>query len=291
MIVVEAVHAKGSGRPRPILANASLRWEKGLFSVLGAPIDGTSLLFSCLAGQTRTKRGSISIGGRPAEQGRLDVFHVPLDPILPESLRVREVIALASEIRREPAASLALLGIESLAERRVSALSPSEARAVLLSIALGSRATTLLVEEPLSKMEGARHVAELLRDRSAVSSVLVATSSVRDAVTLGGSLAVMTKGFLSPVQGALRHELRVVSRSAEALAAAIGDDDAIESVSLPNAMTLTLVGADLDAIAAAVNRAASNARILVDLVEPAVASLEELRAHVAAAVAKAGAPA
>ena len=288
MIVAEAVHAKGRGRPRPIVANTSFRWEKGLFSVLGSPLDGTSLLFSCLAGHTKIKRGTITIGGRAAEQGRLDVMYVPLEPILPESLRVREVVALASEIRREPPVSLAPLGIASLAERRVSSLSPAEARALSLTIALGSRATTLLVEEPLSQMEGARHVTALLRERAEVSSVLVTTSSVRDAASLGGSLAVMTKGFLSPIQGALRHELRVVSKGAEALAAAIGDDDAIESVSLPNAMTLTLVGADLVAIAAAVNRAASNARILVDLVEPAVSSLEELRAHVAAAK---GAPA
>lgn len=282
MIVAEAVHAKGSGRPRPILANASFRLEKGLFSVLGTPLDGTSLLFSCLAGQTRIKRGAISIGGRPAEQGRLDVVHVPLEPILPESLRVREVLALASEIRGEPLVSLAPLGIASLAERRVSSLSRSEARAVSLSIAIGSRATTLLIEEPLSQMEGARHVPELLHDRAQVSSVVVSTASVRDAATLGGALAVMTKGFLSPIQGAVRHELRVVSKSAEALAAAIGDDDAVQGMTVPNPTTLTLVGPDLRALAAAVNRAASDARIPVDLLEPAVASLEELRAYIAA---------
>lgn len=278
MIVVDRVFAKGTGRPKPLLNGATLRWESGLLSVVGAPLDGTSLLCACLAGQTATKRGVIAIDGRAPEQGREDVAWVPLEPVLPESMRVHEVIALAAEIRGDQPISLSSLGLEKLADRRVPSLSVAEARGVLLALALGSRATTLVIEEPLSNMEGARHVAPLLRERAKTSTIVTTTGSVRDATTLGGSLAVMTKGLVSPVQGALRHELRVIAKNAEALAAAIGDDEAVNTFTMPNTTTLSVVGSDLSALAAAVNRAAANARIVVDLVEPVVATLDELRA-------------
>ena len=285
MITIEGVHAKGKGRPRPMLVGASLTVENGLISIIGAPLDGTSLLLSCLSGQAKIKRGAIAIDGRVAAQGRLDVAYVPLAPVLPESLRVHEVLALASEFRNEPLVSLAPLGLEALGDRRVLLLSIAEARAVALSLALGSNAATLLVEEPLSLMEGARHVAALLRERARRTTIIVTTASVRDAATLGGRLALITKGVISVIGGALRHELRVVSKSAEALAAAIGDDAAVSAVSLPDPTTLAVVGDDLRLVAAAVNRAASNARIAVELIEPVVASLEELRAYVTPAPA------
>ena len=100
------------------------------------------------------------------------------------------------------------LGIESLAERRVRSLSPGEARAVSLAIALSSRAPVLLIEEPLAALEpsATARVLEVLRARATAGAcIIVTTASVRDATSFADQLGMLTQGVFTHLPPALAH--------------------------------------------------------------------------------------
>ncbi|HEY8077507.1 MAG TPA: ATP-binding cassette domain-containing protein [Labilithrix sp.] len=300
------VSARGEatpGRVGAMIRNVALSWERGILAVVGAPQDGTSTLLAVLAGIARARGGVVTVAGRSPDEARADVAYVPLEPVLPDALRVEEVCALASTIRREPPRPdrLASLGLESLAKRRVKSLSLAEARAVALAIAITSSARVLLVEEPLASLEPTApgRVVDLLRGRAAAGAcVVVTTASVRDATRLGDQLALLTAGALVPLPPGLAHaegggaRLRVVAKAqgVAALLAALADDPAIASVETHafasrapenGASSVVVSGRDVLAVAASIGRAAAKARVDVEAIELAVASLDTIRAALA----------
>lgn len=290
MIELLGVDAKGKGTPRPTLVQLSARWERGLHGVVGAPLDGTSLLLSVIAGRQRIKRGQVAIDGSLADQGRLDVMHVPLDPVLPEALCVGEVLALAAAIRGEAPATLAPLGLSSLNARRVGSLGPAELRAVAFALAIGSNAATLLLEEPFAHLAPSvpSRIAELLAARAKTATILVTTASVRDAVALGASISVITRGRLQAMDEGLAFggQLRLrVATAADSLVRALGADAAIETVDARAYGThtaLTVTGADAISVANAVGRAAALERIDIEVLESSTLPLDAIRARLGA---------
>jgi ABC-type cobalamin/Fe3+-siderophores transport system ATPase subunit len=306
---VAARGAAGKGHGAANLRGVTLRWERGVLAVIGTPGDGTSALLGVVAGAVRARAGRVSVGGQAPELARALVAYVPLDAVLPDALRVDEVCDLAAEVRpgepRKPAGErLAPLGLEAMARRRVSSLSPAEARAVSLAIALSlANAKVLLVEEPLAWLEPSAppRVIEALRARASEgAAVIVTTASVRDATRLGDELMLMTGGALAALPPGLAHagpagaRLRVVVAGAEhaplvgALAAEAGVD-AIDTRSYAAgsggtraATAIAVAGPDLLALARAVNRAIATTRTPVEAIESAVMPLDALRAALAA---------
>ena len=208
MIVIEGVAAR---RPPLALASVSLAWEAGVHSLVGARNDGGPLLLELLAGTTRPRAGRVRVlGGSPTDADvRRQVAHIPLSPALPDALRVGETLALAAELRDEPALDpagrLALLGVEALAERRVPSLSRAEARAVALAEGLTStRVRVLLVDEPLVTMDprAAGCLAGVLRARAREGrAIVVCTASARDAGEVADDHTLLREGA---VVGAVR---------------------------------------------------------------------------------------
>jgi ABC-2 type transport system ATP-binding protein len=304
MIEVASVSAKGelaATRQQAVLQNVSFIWERGVLALLGAPFDGTSLLLSILAGRANAKAGRATIRGTFA--------HVPLDVMLPDSLRVEEVCDLSGELRGEPrrpaVERLAPLGLEALAKRRSNSLTPVEARGVALAIALSSTAQTLLVEEPLSMIEPTvpSRVVSALRVRAAAGAcVLVTTASVRDATRIADQLAVLTRGLYAPLPPALAHVgpqgagVRIViaptadaRAHATALVGALAEHAAIASIDAGGAgpMSTTTIaihvrGPDLVALAMALTKAIGASGVEVEAIETSVMPLDAIRATLAA---------
>lgn len=312
MIVASRVQAQSRaarGRAPAFVRDVTLEHARGVLAIVGARVDGTSLLLALLAGLARPRRGQVTIGGAPAAAARAKVAHVPMELSLPEPLRVDEVCDLAARIRRdEPRAAnqvLAPLGLEALARRNVRSLTAAEARGVALANAVASSAPVLLVEEPFGGLEppAVARVTEALRARAeSGAAVVVTTASVRDATRLGDRIAVMTQGVLSPISVGYAHvghdgaRLRVVVASSDpgALVAALASDPAVASVETAafarppgrpestsgaaSALGVVVAGADLLALARAVNRAAAEARVDVEAIEPDVVPLDAIRA-------------
>lgn len=296
MIEATNVHARGKverGRPAVMLRNVSFVWGSGVLAIMGSPYDGVSTLLELLAGVAAPTAGRVLVEGRPPADVRNRIAYVPLEPSLPESMRVDEISDLAADVRREARIPveqrLAVLGIEGLAKRRARTLDVSEVRSVLFAFALTCPAPVLLVEEPLAMLTppAASRALEALRARAAAgASVVVTTSSVRDATRLGDRLAMLTGGVLGPVHAAMPHftpdavTRLVVVVAPEArtspLVAALSEDPnvlSIESV----ARALIVTGRELVALAAAVTRAVATSGVEVEAIEPQVTSLDLLR--------------
>ena len=306
MIAFTGAHARSKladGKPS-LLKGVTLSWDGGVLAVLGTPADGTVALLEAAAGLTKVRAGSVAIAGHAPAASRTRIAYVPLACTLPDALRVDEVCELAGQLRGEPAqapaARLAVLGLEALAKRRVRSLSPGESRAVSLALALSSKASVLLVDEPLVGLDGSApaRVIEALRERAtAGAAVLVTTASVRDATRLGDQLGVLTQGVFAHLPASRAHvgasgaKLRVVigAESAPEIApfvAALSLEAAVASVEtstyvgtriLHAAVAVVVSGAELLEVARAVATAAARSDAKVLAIESAVLPLEALR--------------
>jgi ABC-2 type transport system ATP-binding protein len=310
MIVLDGVHARTTaerGRNASQLKNVTLTWEKGVLAVLGTPADGTTALLDVLAGTVPVRAGTATVLGKSPSEARAQVAFVPLDPALPDALRVDEVCDLAGVIRGEPrttaASRLSPLGVEKLAGRRVRSLSLGEARAVSLAIALTSRASVLLIEEPLSGLDPAAPalVIAALRARAAAgASVIMTTASVRDATSLADQLGMLTQGVFSHLSPSLAHvgpggaRLRVVVAAYAAtevapFVAALAQESAITSIEtmafaatrvLHAAVAVVVGGPDLLAAARAVAAAGARTDAKIEAIESAVMPLDAIRSRI-----------
>ncbi len=204
MIDIEAL----STRRSPLaLANITLAWGPGVHALVGAPADGGRLLLAVIAGAMRPRTGRVRVlGGAPTDaRVRKAVAYVPAVPLLPDALRVDEVLAVAAAIRNGPvrpaAERLAVLGVEGLARRAVRSLSRAEVRAVALCEALASsQVSVLLIDEPLIAIEppAAARVAAALRAKARDGcAVIVATGSLRDAGELADDFVFLKAGAIS----------------------------------------------------------------------------------------------
>jgi ABC-type multidrug transport system ATPase subunit len=312
VIELEGLHARSSGtakRPASRVENVTITWEKGVLAVLGAPADGTTALLEVLAGVLPIRGGRVSIGGASPRDARAQVAYVPLEPVLPDPLRVDEVCELATQLHGEPAmapaARLATLGIESLGARRVRSLSRGEVRAVSLALALTSRAKVVLIDEPLAGLEpsAAAHAVRALRERAAKGAcAVVTTATVRDATSLADQLGMLTQGVFTHLPPALAHvgpsgaRLRVVVTASSAtevapFVAALAAEAAIATVEtaafaatrvLHAAVAIVVSGTDLLLVARAVSTAAARTGAKVEAIESAVSPLDAIRARIAA---------
>ncbi len=165
----------------------TLAWGPGVSCILGSPEDGGPLLLALIAGRAPCRTGTIRVlEGDPADpRVRQRVAYVPLQPWLPDALRVDEALALAATLRAEPlrdaSARLAVLGVATLAKREVRSLSRDEARAVSLVEGLtSSRVRMVLVEEPLVAIDprAAARLPDVLRAKGRAGDGVVFTTGI-----------------------------------------------------------------------------------------------------------------
>jgi ABC-2 type transport system ATP-binding protein len=249
-----------------------------------------------LSGATTPRAGEVRVlEGDPTEPGiRQRIAYVSLEPALPESLRVDELLEVASALRRDPPAGarerLSLLGIDGLARRRVGSLSQAEARAVLLVEALTSpRVRVLLVEEPFITID-ARAASTLVTAVRAYArdgrAVVVATASLRDAGELADDHVLLRAGV--PVGQVASLELlagaappgarvRIVTSQAQALLAELAREPGIEAIARRDGAVIAR-GGDAVALAQAAGRAVVASGVDVFELRLESPSMEEARA-------------
>jgi putative ABC transport system ATP-binding protein len=253
------------------VSSVSLELGAGLHALLGAPVDGVAVLLAVMAGWIRPRSGKVLVLGSAPALSRRQIAYVPLEPRLPPSLRVTEVLDLAARIRgesTEPAGRrLASLGIDPLADRWTHSLTLPEARAVLLAEAVTSRARVVLVDEPRMEMDprAERALATVLRECAAGGrAVVLSTSSPRDATDLSSSLWVFSVGRLmgtahatdaTTILPAAANRMRVVANDARRLLGAVAAEPIFARVELDQEV-LILTGTDPMTMAGAVARAA-----------------------------------
>jgi ABC-type multidrug transport system ATPase subunit len=296
VIALEGVAAR---RAPLTLARLTLSWGAGVHSLVGTPADGGPLVLELVAGQARLRAGRVRLlDASPGDAAvRPQVALVLGDAVLPDALRVADVLALAASLRgeppRDPAARLAALGVEALAPRRARTLAPEEARAVALAEALTSaRVRVLLLEEPLANVDprAASRLPGLLRARGRDGcAVLVATASVRDAADLADDHVLLRGGTVAGRAGSLGElaafspegvRMRVVASDPQALLEAVACEAAVEAVGRSDGAVVAR-GRDAVALAAAVGRAVVVSGVEVTEMRLEPPSLDDARAAAA----------
>jgi ABC-type multidrug transport system ATPase subunit len=272
----------------------------GITALVGTRDDGVALLLAVLAGREPAKKGKLTVLGADVSRSdpatRAAIGYVPLDAVLPESLRVNEVLELAARVRGEPVrdalARLDVLGIASLAQRRVRSLSPEEVRAVAAAEAISSAKTTvLLFEEPFAVMDPRASAAigvELQRRAREGACVVFTTASTRESHELASHDIVFSAGVvrrqgkpLDPVaiEGARGAAIRVVVSNTKALLAALGEERDVTRVEAdPNSVLIR--GASAVDLARAIARAVKRADVELESMRIEPLPLAPLRAAI-----------
>jgi manganese/iron transport system ATP-binding protein/manganese/zinc/iron transport system ATP- binding protein len=161
-----------------------------IVGVLGPNGGGKTTLFRALLGELPVRRGSAELPGPPAyvpqtEHARLDFPVSALDVVLMGAYaRTPWFRRVARRDREAAGAALARVGLTAEAGTTFGALSGGQRQRVLIARALLQDAELLLLDEPLSGVDGvsaARIEAVFAELRDEGRTVLVATHDVRQA--------------------------------------------------------------------------------------------------------------
>jgi ABC-type Mn2+/Zn2+ transport system ATPase subunit len=161
-----------------------------IVGVLGPNGGGKTTLFRALLGELPVRRGEVVLPGRPAyvpqtERARLDFPVSAFDVVLMGAYaRTPWFRRVARRDRHAARAALDRVGLADSADATFGALSGGQRQRVLIARALLQEAPVLLLDEPLSGVDGvsaARIEAVFAELRAERRTLLVATHDVRQA--------------------------------------------------------------------------------------------------------------
>jgi len=195
--------------------DVSLTVEDGDFMVLVGPSGcGKSTLLRMIAGLEEVSAGVVSIGGVDVTEfapRHRDVAMVFQSYALYPHMTVRENMGYGLRVRRAPKAEIgrrveevaALLGLESLLDRKPAQLSGGQRQRVAMGRAIVREPKAFLMDEPLSNLDAKLRVSmraslAQLHARLGVTTVYV-THDQTEAMTLGHRVAVMRGGRIVQV--------------------------------------------------------------------------------------------
>jgi manganese/iron transport system ATP-binding protein/manganese/zinc/iron transport system ATP- binding protein len=236
---VLAVRDLGGGYApgRDALRDVTFTADPGqIVGVLGPNGGGKTTLFRALLGELPLRRGAVELPGRPAyvpqtERARLDFPVSAFDVVLMGAYgRTPWFRRVARSDRAAARAALDRVGLAAEADSSFGALSGGQRQRVLIARALLQQAPLLLLDEPLSGVDGvsAARIEDLFGElRAEGSTLLVATHDVRQAgewdrvlclhghqVAYGPPAATLTPAILRETYGA---ELIVLEGGASAV--------------------------------------------------------------------------
>ena len=193
-----------------VLDQVSVSAAGGEFiALLGASGCGKTTLLRAICGFVELTNGSIAVDGRditrlpPDKRNIAMVFqsyalwpHMTVAQNMGYGLKLRGVSR--AEIGRRIAELLAMLHLEGLAERRVTALSGGQRQRVALGRALAINPQVLLLDEPLSNLdarirEEVRHEIKTLQQSLKITTVHV-THDRQEAMVMADRLVILDAG-------------------------------------------------------------------------------------------------
>ena len=198
-----------------VLDRVSLSAAGGEFiALLGASGCGKTTLLRAICGFVPIAAGSISVGGRditrlpPDKRNTAMVFqsyalwpHMTVAQNIGYGLRLRGVSR--REIARWIAELLAMLRLDGLGERKVTALSGGQRQRVALGRALAVNPQILLLDEPLSNLdarirEEVRHEIKTLQQTLGITTVHV-THDRQEAMVMADRIAILDAGRVAQI--------------------------------------------------------------------------------------------
>ena len=198
-----------------VLDGVSLNAAGGEFvALLGSSGCGKTTLLRAICGFVVMAGGAISVGGRditrlpPDRRNIAMVFqsyalwpHMTVAQNMAYGLKLRRVSR--AEIAKRVAALLAMLRLEGLGERKVTALSGGQRQRVALGRALAVNPQILLLDEPLSNLdarirEEVRHEIKTLQQDLGITTVHV-THDRQEAMVMADRIAILDDGHVAQI--------------------------------------------------------------------------------------------
>ena len=198
---------------QPVLDDISLEVSEGEFvALLGSSGCGKTTLLRAIAGFTAPQSGAIRVAGRDITRmppDRRDMAMVFQSYALWPHMTVRQNIGYGLKVRRvgtQKATAkvdqmLAMLGLQDLGERKVTALSGGQRQRVALGRALAVGPRILLLDEPLSNLDArirqsVRHEIRSLQRRFAITAIHV-THDREEAMVMADRIVILNRGRMS----------------------------------------------------------------------------------------------
>ncbi len=212
---LEVTEARVSYGPQPVLDGVSLRAEAGHFvALLGASGCGKTTLLRAICGFVALERGRVAVGGRditalaPDKRNIAMVFqsyalwpHMTVAQNIGYGLKLRR--AGRAEIAARVESLLAMLRLQGLGERKVTALSGGQRQRVALGRALAINPQILLLDEPLSNLdarirEEVRHEIKTLQQELGITTVHV-THDRQEAMVMADRIVILDAGHVAQI--------------------------------------------------------------------------------------------
>jgi ABC-2 type transport system ATP-binding protein len=228
--------------------------DGSITALVGPNGSGKSTLIRSWIGFERATEGHLSTGGVDPQRDRASavaqVGYVPQSPSLYRDLSVNDHIELAASLRQGFDRSMAARYVERLSiplTARAGELSGGEAAQVGLALALATRASILLLDEPLASLDplARREFLHLMVEavRAAGATALLSSHVITDIEQACDRLIVLGKGHTLldlSIGEALAHH-RIIEGSGAEAAALAGGDAVIGTFPAPDGEPLALV--------------------------------------------------
>ncbi|MBM3486896.1 MAG: molybdenum ABC transporter ATP-binding protein [Alphaproteobacteria bacterium] len=212
-VALDIAHTLGAFR-----LEARIETGPGITALFGRSGSGKTTLVNIVAGLIRPDHGRLVVDGRPLVDTAARLFVPPhrrrigyvfqegrLFPHLSvrRNLLFGRAFTPASDRRETVADVVALLGLETLLERRPASLSGGEKQRVAIGRALLASPRVLLMDEPLAALDVARRdeilpYVERLRDERRIPIIYV-SHQVPEVVRLATTVVVMDAGRIAAV--------------------------------------------------------------------------------------------
>jgi ABC-type lipoprotein export system ATPase subunit len=203
-----------------VFRDLSLTFDSGRLSAVTGPSgSGKSTLLHLLAGLDVPTAGEVEVAGLPISQldprrralvRRAHIGLVTQGTDLVPFLTAQESVELALSMRGAPtgiaAETLAAVGLEELAQQRVSRLSMGERQRVAVARALAAKPRLLLADEPTARLDeaNARAVGALFAELAATTGTAIVCAT-HDPVLIEHARAEVPLGTLATCVGSTEH--------------------------------------------------------------------------------------
>ncbi|WP_138438862.1 ABC transporter ATP-binding protein [Marinobacter alexandrii] len=206
---------------KPVVQDISLAIpEGGITCLLGPNGSGKSTLLKSFAGLLPPQSGQTFLDGRPVtdwnrRQLALRLATLPQKPIVPEGIKVRDLVALGRFPHRKwwqgnstaddeaTTEAMTMTGVLELAERPVQSLSGGQQQRAWIAMALAQGTQILLLDEPTTFLDWGYQleVLELLSslDRRHGISVVMSLHDLNQAAQFADRIAVLADGQLKAI--------------------------------------------------------------------------------------------
>lgn len=206
---------------KPAVQDVSLEIpEGGITCLIGPNGSGKSTLLKSFAGLLSPLSGQAFLDGRPVTDWNrrklaLRLAMLPQKPIVPDGIRVRDLVALGRFPHRKwwqgncasdddaTAEAMAMTGVLELAERPVQSLSGGQQQRAWIAMALAQGTDILLLDEPTTFLDWGYQleVLELLSslNRRYGMSVVMSLHDLNQAAQFADRIAILADGQLQAI--------------------------------------------------------------------------------------------